>query len=505
MLLLAAAAWIFRDYRWVYGVVWLLMLPVYLLLDLLIPQPVHQGLLMALMCLGYLAAGYALGRRRRRLAWPFLSAATLLSAVVPVLTWESPWVASLILAALTALYALTALWLDWPWLLMPGLLAGNLAVLALNRVFFEPRTVLEVALIVSYTLLGIALVFGGLSLRRSGRPRWAWPLYLAGVLDLAVGYGASLGAGRWTSVALSTVTAGLLLAFAWLERDPLRAARCRPLLTFLSVGAILAGLFFLLDAVSGRSALRVWPAYAAGLCALFIALAWLLHGRSEPVVQIYTRPLTYSGRLLIAIPLLGAVALNSPILGAVTFGISAIMYAADAVLRRERHLGYLAVGGLVVTIWYVFQALYVDESQAYVAPLGLALAGIGWNERRYGRLLWYRLSTLAGLLTLMGAAFVQSLPRQAWAYAALLLVESLLAVAWGVRNRARGYCQVGALALLANAVAQLGPGFLELTRWIQIGVSGAILLGAGLAALFKREEILATRHRLTEQWRQWGP
>jgi len=64
---------------------------------------------------------------------------------------------------------------------------------------------------------------------------------------------------------------------------------------------------------------------------------------------------------------------------------------------------------------------------------------------------------------------------------------------------------VGGLALIANAIAQLGPGFVELPRWIQLGVTGGILLGGGLAALFKREQILATRQRLTEEWRQWEP
>jgi hypothetical protein len=61
------------------------------------------------------------------------------------------------------------------------------------------------------------------------------------------------------------------------------------------------------------------------------------------------------------------------------------------------------------------------------------------------------------------------------------------------------------VTLIANAIAQLGPGFVELPRWIQIGVTGGILLGGGLVTLFKREQILAARQRLTKEWRQWEP
>jgi len=159
----------------------------------------------------------------------------------------------------------------------------------------------------------------------------------------------------------------------------------------------------------------------------------------------------------------------------------------------------------VVVIWAVLMEFDVSELQAYVIPLGLALLGTGWNERLRKAGASYRVPTLLGLIVLMGSAFVQSLPRGAFVYALLLGVESLAALGWGVRTRLRGYVQLGALALIANAIAQLGPGFVELPRWIQLGVTGSILLGGGLAALFKREQIFSARQRLVEEWRQWQP
>jgi hypothetical protein len=105
------------------------------------------------------------------------------------------------------------------------------------------------------------------------------------------------------------------------------------------------------------------------------------------------------------------------------------------------------------------------------------------------------------LIVLMGSAFYQSLG--AVLYAALLMVESLAALAWGMRIHSRGYVQLGVLALIANAVAQFGPGFVSLSRWVQLGVIGTILLGGGLFALFQREKLLATRKRFTDEWKRW--
>jgi hypothetical protein len=114
-----------------------------------------------------------------------------------------------------------------------------------------------------------------------------------------------------------------------------------------------------------------------------------------------------------------------------------------------------------------------------------------------------RLLSLLGVLLLMGSAFIQSLPRGEYVYATLLGIESLVALGWGIRTRLRDYVRVGGLALIVNAITQLGPGFVELPRWVQLGVTGSILLGGGLVALFKREEILTVRRRLVEEWRQW--
>jgi hypothetical protein len=193
------------------------------------------------------------------------------------------------------------------------------------------------------------------------------------------------------------------------------------------------------------------------------------------------------------------------VLLATTFAIASLTYGADGALRSAIWLIYLSFTALVVAIWGGLMALDVTEPQAYVFPAGLTLLGIGWNERRHRRSLAYQACTVLGLVVLMGSAFVQSLGRGEWPYALLLLAESMVVIGWGVRKHLRRCVQIGVLALIANGIAQLGPAFIELSRWIQLGLVGTILLGIGLVALFKREEILAARQRLTQEWGQWEP
>ncbi len=279
-----------------------------------------------------------------------------------------------------------------------------------------------------------------------------------------------------------------------------------PWLAWLTVAVVFLLHFFVM-AAAGMEIEGVWPAITAGLCALFVALAWLL--RRSWLADLYGMPLRWGGLALMVLPLVAAVALLAfgdwAVLMAVTFAIAGLTYLADGALRRVVWLVYAGVGALVVVIWGVLMALEVGEPQAYVFPAGLALLGIGWNERRLGRSLQYQGCMVPGMLVLLGSAFIQSLGSGNWPYALLLTVESAVAIAWGVRWHLKRCVQVGGVALLANAVAQLGPAFVELSGWIQIGLIGALLLGSGMLALFKREDLLAARQRLTTEWGKWGP
>lgn len=502
VILLGLSAAIHRDYKWIYGAAWLFMLPVYLTIDRFVSALHHQGLLMGILCLNYLIAGYLLGRGKLRLGGPFLTAAAFLSVVVVGLTMSNTLIATSVLTIIAVLYLLSALWLDWTPLLFPALVAVELLILTVNDMFFTDHSnTFEYSLVISYTVFGIVLVLGSLGLRRNNQKRWAWPLYVVGIFNLVVTYLAGFYYGGWLMVGLSLSLSILFLGFTWLERELLKQIKATSLLTYLGIGVIFIAHFYLLERIFPVSWGDVWPGYTAALCAVFVAIAWLL--RNEPLTTAYSKPFRLSGILLIIIPLIGSIGILNPILAAVTFGIAGITYTVDAALRRILNLAYLGIGAFIVVIWAVLVELGVSETQAYAIPVGLTLLGVGWNERIHRGGLKYRIPTILGLFVLMGSAFIQSLPSDGFVYAIILLGESILAVFWGIRTRSRGYVQLGVIAIIANAFVQLGPGFSNLPRWVQIGLTGIILFGGGMSALFKREAILETRKKITEEWRSW--
>jgi hypothetical protein len=500
--LLAISAAIFRAEWCVYGAAWLCMVPVYLLINLNVPVLRDQGLLMGLLGLIYVAIGYIVGRRTLRQGGPFLTAGAFLSILTVALVSGDLLTTSIILIVIALLYTLMALWIGWTWLLYPALFALNLCVFTVNDYLIEDVQILDNSLIISYAILGMITTFGGLLLRRSQSKEWAWPLYVTGSIDLIVAYAGGLVSADWLAVSISALLAGILLSFTWFEREEIRRLKLPPLLTYLSLLIIFGALFYVLHMI-GEDSLDSWPAFAAGLCAVFLATAELFRG--EPWMELFGVPLRFTGMSLMAIPMIGAVIIFEPLLAAVTFAIAGIAYAAEAALQKIVELAYLSVGSFVVVIAALLMYFEVTEPQAYTIPVGVAFLGVGWNERLRGQTITYRVATLLGLVILMGSAFFQSLPQGEYIYAYLLGFESLVAVAWGIHTHSRGYVQLGVLALFMNAVVQFGPAFLELPRWIQIGVTGSILLGIGLAALFKRDEILTARKKLADDWRQWEP
>jgi hypothetical protein len=501
VIVLAASAAVYRRYEWIYGAVWLLIAPVLIYAGLYLHGAVDQGLALGVLMLNYVAAGYVLGRRSLRLGGPFLSAAAFLSLAVAVLTWASPVVASAALVAIAGLYLFVALWLSRSELLIPALAAVNLAIITIATIFLPMGDTWLRSIIVTAAALGVALTLGGYGLWRRGQSGWAAPLFLAGGLDVAVSYMLGLTFGGALAIGLSIVFAVLAFWLAWATQTVFAARKLPPLLAYFGIATIFGGHFWVIDL--SAAAWQVWPIYTIALCALFVALAWLLR-RGLPG-ELYGRPLRMAGLALTLVPMVGVDTIanvDSPLI-ALTLAGAGIIYTADALAHRQLYLGYVGGGVLIAALWAFLFYADVTELQAYAAPLGLALVVLGWNERRREVRYSYRAATLLGLLILMGSAFMQSLDAPIYAW--LLLAESLAAVAWGVRTHSRGYVEVGALALIANAIAQFGPGFIELPHWIQLGSIGAILLGGGLAALLRREQILATRRALVGEWRQWQP
>jgi len=184
-----------------------------------------------------------------------------------------------------------------------------------------------------------------------------------------------------------------------------------------------------------------------------------------------------------------------------TFAGAGVIYLAEGLTRGCGHLTYLSGCFFAVAWWALLAHLGVGEPQVYVLPPGLALLARGWHCRRQGARQTYGLATVLALAVLFAFSLVQALGD--YGHALWLTLEAAMAVAWGVYGRSRTYVTAGGVAILGNALAQLGPAFFELPRWAQSGLTGAILLGGGIVALLKRQELLEARRAFGEHWSKW--
>ncbi|GAG19416.1 unnamed protein product, partial [marine sediment metagenome] len=242
-------------------------------------------------------------------------------------------------------------------------------------------------------MLGVICVLGGRGLQRPGLERWAWPFYLAGVIDLVGVYPASLFEGGWLAVGISAIVAILLLAYAWLERSMFSEKDIFPILPYLGVGVVFIAHFFVMDVLGGQVIWDIWPGITAGLCAVFTALSWSLRGREAG--EVYETPLRYAGLGLMVIPLVGSVTLFEPLLSAVTFAICGAVYLVEAGLRRITFLPYVAIGAIFIGHFYlldVFDLLNTWDYEGlfvwpiFTAGLCVLFVVLSWLLRGKGRI-----------------------------------------------------------------------------------------------------------------------
>ncbi len=276
----------------------------------------------------------------------------------------------------------------------------------------------------------------------------------------------------------------------------------KPLFSFLSTSGVYIIHILLIMLLFPNSYTRIWPPVSAAFSALLSVVYWQLYIRKRGTV--FQVPYRIVGLGLMAVPLLFSLINFDKWNSVIAWAIASVVYLIEARIKRKLILSYFAIGIVNITLWLILFTLNINELQAYVFPLGITMIGAGWYQRKNVADQFYQPITIVGLGIFFISAFYQSIPTDAWGYALLLTAESIFAIIWGIRQKSRGYVQFGGLALITNAINQLGPAFATLDRWIQMGSIGSILLIFGLFALFKREEVLETRQKITKEWRSWN-
>ncbi|WP_214325734.1 SCO7613 C-terminal domain-containing membrane protein [Nonomuraea sediminis] len=177
-----------------------------------------------------------------------------------------------------------------------------------------------------------------------------------------------------------------------------------------------------------------------------------------------------------------------------TAGVIAV---AAGVWRKQRKIGYLGMGFLLVASWVRLWAEHVEVIEAYTVPFSVALLGIGWWRTRGEEVSSWR-AYGTGLLF----SFGPSLLAEPTPWRSVLLGAVALAVTVaGARARLQAPVVLGGLTLAAVAVRELAPPIAELVsampRWIPIAVGGLLLLVIGATYESRKRDILRLKTAVT--------
>lgn len=164
-----------------------------------------------------------------------------------------------------------------------------------------------------------------------------------------------------------------------------------------------------------------------------------------------------------------------------------------ASLRRDR-VGYarstviLAVGA----IWAWLAVADVSVLEAYTVPAAAVMLGAGVLRRRSHPNVGSWAAYGPGLALALGPSLLVALERGGTARPLGVIAGSVACVLVGSRRRLRAPLTIGAVALLALAVDDLGPVAARVPRWVMLGTIGLVLLWLGASA-----------ERRLNQVRQW--
>ena len=337
--------------------------------------------------------------------------------------------------------------------------------------------------------------------------RWFWPLIRPHVYVLALGL--SLGvllsaADQHGQVALLlALYSGLSLAFVIWEREPLTLV----LPAAYGFFAVLATWRY----YSPPDAYLPLALSAIG-CALFVAHA-LLRRRYERWSQV---ALALAFTYAVAAPIAAWVRLNdlaqpSGFVGAQHFektllyetaaasvAVLAFLLVGLSWFQRRVEIAAGATALMMVALLLEVGHFRPDNIQAYTAPLGVyVLAGALIASRLRGLPEDIReavgVGELLGAVLIMAPTFLQSFDHGAWAYGIILLVEGLALVGMAVvRRRIYLLCSSTGFVVADGLHYLFFSGGPALPNWAILAIAGMLVMAAGTAILFGRD-----------QWTHW--
>jgi hypothetical protein len=326
---------------------------------------------------------------------------------------------------------------------------------------------------------------------------WAQPFFLFVTLDIFLWGGVALF-NIDTALIVSVGYAVLLGLFAMLWKD--RA------LAYVSLACtLLAVCVRLLGAGLPFPILMAWIG-GIGLGTYFIGK--LIEQTLEAIkpkpshLVVWPRPLRNFSVLLSTLAILGTLpfAITYTTACAAALAFAGALYLAFAYQGRRYWLGYLGTGMLLLAWVMVLVIQDVRQPQLYAIPFGLYLAGIGYLERRQGRVMFGNIMECFGFSVMLLTSFVQSLGGTGgFPYFLLLMAESLAIFWWGAAQHCKTPLFIGIGGSVINILAQVVVlvNVYQVSRWfVTLGV-GLTLVVIGVIVERKRERILSR----AKEWR----
>ncbi|MBA2448062.1 MAG: hypothetical protein H0V51_08555 [Chloroflexi bacterium] len=477
--------------------------------------------LLALLGVGYLALGYAIGRLGRHYARPIYLTGYALSWLTALLSWSNRAVNVQVIGLSILVYAASAALARHPAWLYP-LVGATLTQYLLAIDTFLPdltRTQAMATLVLpTWLLFGIASTIVARQAPGSAPSRWdrlgrgpAWshpwaaPLVHWGLATLTI---STIGSASDARIGL--IVAGAYFVLLALVGTLWRAPAEMGLGLLFGGVALQQGLRLL-----GVPAADQPPLWAlVGLGAALLALA-TRRSRSEGLRGWYA-PLAV-GSAVVGAGALGATLGLRLILAsratlqplAITAALTGLTLLTHGFGRRDRVLAYLGVALIGVSYAQQLVLSGVEQLQAFALPAGaylLTLAYLEWRRGTGGRV--KATLEIGGLTLLLGTSLLQAVGFlgagfDRYAYDTFLLLESVALLGLGAVLRWRRTFFGASLALVADVLILLSDPLRAVNTWYLVAIIGLAMIGVVVFVEQRRQQIPlwldAWRQRL-ESW-----
>jgi hypothetical protein len=192
----------------------------------------------------------------------------------------------------------------------------------------------------------------------------------------------------------------------------------------------------------------------------------------------------------------------------VTMLIAGCVFAANRVAGGAgfwQHVSFAAfVSAYACFLSQTFGPPTVALGDAYLAPVGLYLIGLGALGQRRRSGADYRVLLACGLLLLMTPSLLAAmhLPGDI-VHAFLLVTEAVLAIWYGLANRIRVAAVIGLIFLFAVISSQF-QGYTTRIHWaVYATLLGLAIIGSALVLERRREDVLRMKKRVETYFREW--